>query len=218
MKQIALVSVTLNAIHPIMEQLKQTNPDVQVVNYLDSYLLKKVEKEQGAINSQSMGRMFDMLVKACTDGADCIIMTCTIFSPYAEQFSTLLRVPIICPDGAMLNTVAQAGGKTAIICTFSGTVETTKSVFLDYQRKNGKTETVDMYLLDDAFKAAQAAEMESHDRIIREKIKKLDDSYDHIVLAQITMARAAAGVENLKHAKLWTSPHSAVEAAMKLLK
>ncbi len=218
MKQIALVSVTLNAVKPMMDCLQKTNPAVQVVNYLDSYLLKKVEKDQGVITDQSMGRMFDMLVKACADGAECIIMTCTIFSPYAEYFAKLLSVPIICPDGAMLDTVAKAGGKTAIICTFSGTVETTKSVFFDYQRKNGKAETVDMHLASEAFQAAQAGEMERHDRIIREKINELDAHYDHIVLAQITMAKAAEGLDSLKHARLWTSPRSAVEAAMRLLK
>lgn len=217
MKRIALVSVTLNAVNPIVDYMTKTNPDVHVVNYLDSYLLEKVGKDNGVITDESMGRMFDMLVKACADGAQCIIMTCTIFSPYAEKFSELLSVPIICPDGAMLDGVAKEGGKTAIICTFTGTVDTTRSVFFKYQRLNGRAESVDMHVVPEAFKAAQVSDMETHDRVIREKVAELDASYDHVVLAQISMARAAQGVA-MKHAKLWTSPKSAVEAAVNLLK
>jgi len=72
MKIIALVSVTLNAVNPMTQYLKQYAGDISVVNYLDSYLLDKVNRG-GTITDESMGRMFQMLTRACVDGADGII-------------------------------------------------------------------------------------------------------------------------------------------------
>ena len=68
-KQIALVSVTLNAVNPMTEYLSSRDPELHLVNYLDSYLLEKVGNE-GGINDSSVRRMFDMLSTACADGAD----------------------------------------------------------------------------------------------------------------------------------------------------
>ena len=100
-KQIALVSVTLNAVNPMTEYLSSRDPELHLVNYLDSYLLEKVGNE-GGINDSSVRRMFDMLSTACADGADGVILTCTIFSPYVQYFSGLLSRPVVCPDGACL--------------------------------------------------------------------------------------------------------------------
>lgn len=215
MKKIALVSVTLNAVNPMTEYLNQKEEPLEIRNYLDSYILQKV-KEEGRINDSSMLRMFQMLATACTDGADGVIMTCTIFSPYAEYFSALLSKPVVCPDGAMLDAVAGKEGKTAIICTFTGTVETTKNMYYSYCRKYRKPEEVDMYVVPEAYEAANRGDFVVFDATIQEKIKELDPLYDHVVLAQISMARTATGV-NMNHATLYTSPDSAWQAMMEVL-
>ena len=73
-----------------------------------------------------------------------------------------------------------------------------------------------MYTVPDAFAAAGKSDMETCHRIIREKVMELDEQYDHIVLAQISMAGAADGLHT-KHASVYTSPTSAVEALKKTL-
>jgi hypothetical protein len=78
-------------------------------------------------------------------------------------------------------------------------------------------ESVDMYLIPEAFAAAQCSDLERFDFLIREKIEEFDPDYDHVALAQISMARAAKTVE-MKNAKLWTSPDSAAAAATAILR
>ncbi|WP_139348693.1 aspartate/glutamate racemase family protein [Clostridium sp. Marseille-P2415] len=209
-KKIALVSVTLNAVNPMTDFLNQQEEPIEIRNYLDSYLLQKV-REDGGMNDSSMKRMFQMLATACEDGADGILMTCTIFSPYAEHFSALLSKPVICPDGAMLDRAAWNGGKTAILCTFEGTVNTTREMYFSYCRKYQRPERVDMHVLSDAYEAMQRGRFKECDSIIQNKVRELDGQYDQIVLAQISMSQAAAGVK-LNHAKLYTSPDSAYRA------
>lgn len=210
MKHIALVSVTLNAVNPMTDYFREKEPGIKIDNYLDSHLLEKV-RDEGGISDAAMKRMFHMLSTACEDGAEGVLLTCTIFSPYADYFSRLLSKPIICPDRAMLETVAQRAGRTAILCTFPGTVDTTRAMYFDCCRRAGTDEAVDMTVLEDAYLAAGKGDFAVHDRIIQEKARELDGQYDHIVFAQISMARAAKGLM-LQHAQVYTSPDSAYQA------
>ena len=204
-KKIALVSITINAVNPMTNFLKKNAPEYDVVNYLDGDLLAKVNREGKKISDECMERMLRMITLACQDGADAVIMTCTIFSVYQPYFEKIFSVPIYCADGAMLDAATSANVKTAVICTFEGTVDTTRSMYYSYCRKNGVPEEVDMYAVPDAFAAAQAGDMDTCNQIIQAKVRELDEKYDQIVLAQISMCGAAEGLE-MKHAKLYTSP------------
>lgn len=212
MKKIALVNVTLNAVNPMTDYLSEYTEEVSVMNYLDSQLLEHVRRD-GKITDESMGRMFEMLTKACVDGADGIILTCTIFSPYVDLFCRLLSVPVICPDGAMLDTVTQSGGKTAILCSFEGTVETTRNLYYSYCEKNGRPKEVDMIVIPEAYSAANSGNMELCNRLILNKVKELDEQYNKLVLAQISMFGAVAGYTS-SHAVIYTSPASAYQAVL----
>lgn len=214
-KNVALVSVTLNAVNPMMRYLKANVPEWSMRNYLDSYLLEKVGLE-GKVTDDSMGRMLDMITKACKDGADAVLVTCTIFSAFQPYFSRIFSVPIFTPDGAMLDEVSKKTGKKAIICTFHGTVDITKNQYQTYCRKNNMPEDADMYTVPDAYAAAGRSDMDTCYQIIRNKVLELDEQYDHIVLAQISMAGAAEELRT-KHANVYTSPQSAVNALKQAL-
>lgn len=207
-KTIALVSSTINAVGPMTEYIKKTAPDYKVVNYLDGGMMGKV-KQDGGINAETIKRFTDMIANAFSDGADGVIMTCTIFSPWAEAFTATYHKPVVPADIAMLDRASRCPGRTAIICTFEGTVETTRNGYFAYRRKNGMPEVVDMYPVPKAFEAAQRGDMDECERIVAEKIRELDALYDQIVLAQISMSGAARLVE-MQHAKLFTSPSEAL--------
>lgn len=208
-KKLALIHATYNSVEPMTLGVRTYAPDMDVRFYVDSFLLQKV-KEEGGISDAAKGRMLRMIAQACEDGADGIILCCTIFSAYQETFDRLFLVPIISPDGAMLDAVSRAGGRTAILCTFEGTVETTREVYFGYCRRNQMPETVDMYTAPEAFAAIQEGDYETGNRLLREKVMELDQDYDNIVLAQISMSGAAKGLTT-QHARVYTSPQSAIE-------
>ena len=215
-RKVALVSITINAVAPITEYIQKHAPEFQPVNYLDGYLMEKVRKE-GGISDASMGRMTRMLATACEDGCEGIIITCTVFSPYQPALQQLFSVPVICADAAMLDRLAVRPGRTAIICTFEGTVDVTRNSYYKYRRLHNMPEEVDMYPVLAAFQAAQQGDMETCNRLIAEKMKELDDQYDQIALAQISMA-GAADLAELRRAKLFTSPQCALEQLENALK
>lgn len=215
-KTIALVSITINAVQPMTAYIQKNQPDFKVINYLDGYLMGKIKEENG-ISAESMMRFTDMIGKAFRDGADGVITTCTVFSPYCEYFTKMYGKPVVPADTAMLDNASKCDGKTAIICTFQGTVETTRNGYFLYRRKNGMPEEVDMYPVPEAFKAAQSGNMEECDRLVAEKIKELDPVYDQIVLAQISMA-GAVNLVKTTHARLFTSPGESLKQLMKEMK
>ena len=216
MAAIALASVTLNAVNPMTEFLKERDGSLEVRNYLDGYLMEKVRKE-GGVSDDAVRRMFDMVAKAASDGADAILITCTIFSPYAEHFSRVLSKPVISPDQAMLDLVARAGGRTAILCTFTGTLEITRRMYEGRCALAGVPGDADLYLVDHALERVDAGDWDGFYSLIRRKAEELDQDYDNIVLAQISMAGAAKGLK-LEHARLFTSPETAYGTVMAGLK
>lgn len=209
-KQIALVSITLNAVNPMERFLKKNAPELKVYHYLDSFLHEKIRLD-GGITDESMGRMIHMIAQSIRDGADAVLITCTVFSPYQHLLSGLFSVPVISADGAMLDQVSRETGKKAILCTFESTVELTRGQYQSFCRANQTSEEVDLYVIPEAMKAQQAGEKERGLELIRQKVRELDRQYDHIVLAQISMSEAAEGLQT-EHARVYTSPSSALEA------
>lgn len=173
--------------------------------------------EEGRITDECMGRMLSMLTKACMDGADGIILTCTLFSAYADVFCKLFSVPIVSPDRDMLEEAAQKGGRTAILCTFPSTVESATELYRSYLRKYGRPDNVTSFLVDGAYEAMQRQEMDLYKNMTLQKIREIDGDFDTIVLAQVSMSEAVLGINDFK-AEILTSPGSAYRALIKKIK
>lgn len=214
-KKLALVHITVNAVAPLASYLRTAYPQVEVRNYLDGYLLEKINRE-GGITDASMERMVRMIATACQDGADAVLMTCTMFSRHQEPLSSLFSVPLLGPDSALWDTFSKLSGKKLILCTFTGTVETTKNVYLSHCRKNGMSEDVDILPVPEAFVLAQSGDMAGCNQKIRETLVNLDPEYDHIALAQVSMSEAAQNL-TLKRAKVYTSPACVMEKIAQIL-
>lgn len=212
MKKIALLSITLNAVNPMTNYLLSKS-DITVVNYLDSYLSEKINRD-GAINDESLGRLLQMMTLACRDGADGIILTCTVFSPYIELFQKLCSVPIIGADTAMFDQVGKHGGSTALLCTFEATLDPSKNQLVESYLRNRSEGEVEVFWLEDAYKALQQKDLQIHNDCIVKQARLLDGCYDNIVLAQISMAEAAADLV-LEKSKVFTSPQAAYEQLLK---
>lgn len=203
MKQIALVGVTMNSIPPMMRALE--GKEVKAVHYLDSYILEK-NRKAGHMTDDCMRRMVNMVAHACEDGADGVIITCTIFSKYVSYFREMFSAPIVAADQAMMEQAGKAGGRIALLCTFEGTRE------ISYQLSRKSYEIVP-FVLKEAYEEAQKSNLEGHNQMIREKILEIEGDYDQIVLAQMSMADSAAGLET-RRARVLTSPAAAYETVM----
>ncbi|MDR1829023.1 MAG: aspartate/glutamate racemase family protein, partial [Methylobacteriaceae bacterium] len=89
--KVAMISVTLDAVIPMMRELRQL-PSLKVTNYLDEGLRELVRKE-GGVTFNSIARMTGIMGHALYDGADAVLLTCTVFTPYLEKLQNLFSVP-----------------------------------------------------------------------------------------------------------------------------
>ena len=208
-----MISVTLNAVNPMMKLFEERavlEKSFYIVNYLDEGLQKLVAQEC-KVTDKSIGRMAALIGTAIGDGAEIILLTCTVFTPVVGRLNELFSVPIISVDGAMLDEAAALNKSTAILCTFATTVETSKIVFKASAKKYGVDPRVDIFLLEDAARAINSGDKEEHDRIIAREAEKMSREHDLIVLAQMSMAGAKAFIKDCSKPVL-TSPESAMEA------
>lgn len=207
MKRIALIHITETAIGPMSGAIRRY-PDLHPVHYLDGRIREKIAEE--GITDETMGRMIDMIARACADGAEGIILTCTMFSPYVPDFRKLFSVPIIGADVAMMEQAASRKGRKALLCTFENTRETSTNLLRACCEKAGNPSEITTIVLTDAFLEAAKGNIAGHNQIIAEKIRDLENDYDQIILAQMSMADAVP--EKISgRASIYTSPAAACE-------
>lgn len=215
MIQIGLVGVTINSVDPMMRALSGYD-EVKGIHYLDSYILEK-NRKAGCVTDDCVRRMVNMVAHACEDGADGVIVTCTIFSKYVEYFRKMFSVPIVAADSAMMEQAGRQGGRIAMLCTFEGTRKISLDQLRDCCKKGKQPYKIDSFVLKEAFEEAQKSNLERHNEIIRDKILQIEGDYDQVVLAQISMANAALGIQT-RRARVRTSPSAAFETVMEEIK
>lgn len=210
MKNIALIGITMNAVGPMENCLKKF-PQIHARHYMDSSLSEKIAEK--GIDDECMGRMLSMISSACTDGAQGIILTCTVFSKYVKLFQALFSCPIIGADVAMMEQAGSIPGKKALLCTFASTKEPSTKLLERCCEEHGVEPDIDTYLLEDAYIAVSAGDRERHDELIRNKVLELGNTYDQIILAQMSMADAAPDTDGMR-AIVFTSPKAACETIL----
>ena len=92
-------------------------------------------------------------------------------------------------DCAMVEEAIEKGERIAVLATVATTLKPT----LDYvQRKvqqSGKSRTITPILMEEAFHALLAGDMDTHDRIVSEGLQSAFTQADVVMLAQASMAR-----------------------------
>lgn len=217
MRQIGIVSVTLNAVVPLMATLAPVACGENWIlrNYLDEGLQELVQRE-GSVTPKSVARLIQLINTAFEDDSDAILLTCTVFSPYVETIQKLYSTPIVGADSAMLEQAARLGKKTAILCTFPASFESSELMFRAAAKRGGIDCDANAFLLPEAASALKSGDRQTHDRIIAERVRILAQEYEAIVLAQISMASAIDLLLDCRIPVL-TSPACAISALKSVL-
>lgn len=214
-KRVGVIHATLNAVQPMLDAFHRYEPSVTVLNFLDEGLLLAVN-EQGGVTPEILRRFTSLIEKAVESKIDGILLSCTVFSPHVPLIKHFFPVPIVSVDGAMLEQAVNAGSRIGVIATVAAAGPTTARQIEEIAAQKGKNVQVDVAICTEAFAKLQV-DPSTHDRLIRETAIALADKVDAIVLAQISMARAAVRMEEIKVPVL-TSPKSSIMAIMQALR
>lgn len=216
MQKIGLIHTTINSIGPSNAAFTKYDKKIKLLNFLDEGILEEIQQNNG-INAKVTAKMVQLIKRAESCRVQGIMMNCSLFSPYVEVLQKECTVPVISADLAMLEYVVKKASDIAVIATVESAGPTTKRLLQQVAEKNNKHINVHVHIAEGAFTALNKGDEKTHNLIIQEIAKKLDEKHDVIVFAQISMARAINSEMNLK-TEVVTSPSISAKTLIEKIK
>jgi Asp/Glu/hydantoin racemase len=215
MARIALIHATPAAVGPIKDAFAEAWPEPDLVSLLDDSLSR--DRALTPELTDGIFRRFDALGHyALSCGAEAILFTCSAFGPAIERVAQSVSIPVLKPNEAMFAEAIAAGGRIGMLATFEPSIASMADEFEEQATRAGAPATLKSVFVPRAMAALQAGRREEHDALVVDSAAKLTGC-DAIMLAQFSMAPAAARLRGQTRIPVLTSPASAVAALKRKL-
>ena len=204
--QIAMIH-TVSGLIPLFDGLaRQHLPAWQSFNMLDESLLRSTIRD-GALSQTTMWRLAQMAQSAAMAGAAAIIVTCSSLGPAVDAAKPFCPVPLFRIDEGMAEAAVKLGLRIGVLATLRTTLDPTSKLVRQSAAQQGRPCTIIAELAEGAFQKLGAGDTAGHDAMVAKSLRALAPKTDVIVLAQASMARALAQVqEELHPLPVLTSP------------
>ena len=214
--RIVLIHALRESVAPAMAAMAAGWPGATVANLLDDSLSADLAARHGVIEESIVERFVTLGRYARSTGADGILFTCSAFGSAIEAVKTDLRLPVLKPNEAGLEEALEAGRRIALLATFPSTIPSMTHELETMARARGVVPTIMTRVVDGALAALQGGDAARHDALVAEAAAAFA-SADAVLLAQFSMARAAALVPALPGRRVLTTPGSAVAKLRRLV-
>lgn len=216
MIKIGIIHANTSAIQPLEEAFRKVAPQATAVNFVNEDLLLQTARDTE--DGRRALRCFARLAFTAADaGVDGIIVACSSFCHYVPLMREFLSIPVIAVDRPMLERAVREGVRIGVITTTGAAVPAARAQLEAIAAGCGKQIELSIELAVEAMTALKAGQPEEHDRIIATAGQRLAATgCDILILAQISMARAAAAMPEIGIPVL-TSPEEGVRHLMSLL-
>ena len=188
MKKIAMLHTSSATLAMMQQLIADIMPEVEVMHLVEESMIKQVMKA-GGVTPNIAARIADYVHIAEKADCDIFITACSSIGTAVEQCQFLTPLQLARIDSAMVKEAIEKGERIAVLATVATTLKPT----LDYvQRKiqeSGKPRAVTPILMEEAFHALLAGEMDTHDRIVADGLKTAFSQADVVMLAPASMAR-----------------------------
>lgn len=208
--RIALIHALKHSIAPIEAAFAKAWPEARLMNLLDDSLSADLARD-GALNDAMTERFLALGDYAAATGANGILFTCSAFGPCIEAVARAhAPVPVLKPNEAMIERAVTIGRRIGLLSTFPPTLASMPPEFPASVQVVPK-------LAEGALAALDRGDRAAHAQLIVEASKDLRDC-DVIALAQFSIAATAPLVAEVTGRPVVTTPDSAVDKLMTLLK
>ena len=189
--------------------VEQVLPGAAVVHVVDESLLADARR-RGGVDDELRVRIVARLRTAAA-ASDVVVCTCSTIGADAEAAQRLIDVPVVRVDRPMAERAVALGSRLAVVAALASTLAPTTALLRDVARRHGAELDVTAVLCADAWGFFEAGDTSGYLHAIAAAVDGIVEPVDAVVLAQASMAGAAAlcrtGVPVL------SSPSLAVEAA-----
>lgn len=204
---IALISAVPAAIPPTHSAFEEHFPCARLWNVIDDRLLVDAD-EHGGLTPALTARMHRLIDHTIREGADAVLLTCSMYAPAAHEMAPRTSIPILGPDDAVFEAAAH-GGYRRITIVSSAADPLADSLHRIRQVISGDV-VVDGVVADGGAAAARAGDIDTLADIVSSALTP--SLPDAIVLGQFSLAPAAALIEDRTGVTTLAGPHFAVHA------
>ena len=168
------------------------------------------ETEQVATISTALAAMH-------AKGAAQVLCTCSSIGGLAERVGARLRLPTLRVDRPMAERAVVLGRRVLVVACLPSTLAPTTALLRECAAAAGRQVEIEIMLLPSAWRLFQAGDEPAYHRAIATAVLDGPRSVDAVVLAQATMAPAAALLAEFPVPVL-SSPRLGLEAALARMK
>lgn len=197
-RHIAMIH-TVSGLIQLFDGLTQKHlPGWQGFNMLDESLLRRTIRD-GSLSMTTSWRLTQMIRSAVDAGAGAVVVTCSSLGPSVDAAQPFCPVPLFRIDEGMAAAAVTMGARVAVAATLRTTLDPTTDLIRRHGIAAGWTGTVTEALADGAFQKLASGDVAGHDAMVGDQLRLLAPEVDVIVLAQASMARALALVQDELH-------------------
>ena len=209
--RIALIHATPLAVTPINQAFSRLWPDATRMNLLDDSLSADHALNHGRLTDAMVRRFETLALYARDTGCTGILFTCSAFGPAIEAAGRACGLPTLKPNQAMFEQALAAGGRAALVATFEPSIAPMVDEYRALARAAGRSGELQTFVVPGAMQALADGDAAAHDAAIARCVAGIGE-VDLVMLAQFSMAGAAAAAQAGTPGRVLTSPDCAVQA------
>lgn len=193
--------------------LAEIAPDMPVRHIVDESLLQEA-REAGAIRPQLRQKIINTIVDAIAHDARVLLCTCSTIGGCAEEIGRQTTASVLRIDRPMAERAVTLGPRILVAATVASTLAPTKELISNAARRANKPAQLIEVLSESAWTKFEQGDQEGYLQEIANQLRHAAPSGDVIVLAQASMAKAAALCTDLP-IPILSSPRLGLEAAIR---
>ena len=214
---VALIHAVIPAMDPLKAAFARHAPDVRLVNLLDEGLITEVDR-LGRITPGLVRRLTTLVALAESAGARLALLSCTAYSPVADQVQAQSDIPVLKIDELMVREALGRARRIGLIATVPAGLRMQEQLIQQIARELGATVELDSVLRPDAFEALGAGRRDEHDAIVLGEVEQLARRNELVMLAQASMGHLAERIPRSVQVPVLSSPALAVDKVKEMLR
>ncbi len=193
---------------------RELAPELPLAHAVREDLLSAAEKAGFVAPALDM-KTQEALIALAEGGARVVVCTCSTLGASAEALSEEMGIPILRIDRAMADLAVETGRDIGVCACIPATVPNTQTLIRSSAARAGREVEIRPFVFDDVWTSFREGRLSDYYEGIAARLEAAAQGVDVLVLAQASMAPAAALCGALP-APVLSSPRIGFEAAARL--
>ncbi len=215
--KVAIISTTIAAIGPMVDEFAQTMPEADLLHFLDEGLVVEFMRS-GGLSKAAKIRTLELARAAESAGAEIIVCSCSTLSPVFSEMEPFIGIPMISIDQAMAEEACRLADEVTIAATAESVLKSVLPTFEKAAAAVGRNPTIKTVIISEARRHPRSSP--EFFEVISEGINEALTDSSIVAVAQCSMSGCLPLIPDEARGKvIWGAPHAvrAVKARVEQL-